>query len=1019
MKRVMMVAMTVAASLGLRATVLEVNVPGGQTQIGFTPEQLATIAGLTSEDEIRKTGEGTFRIESIEGIGYFTGTLRISNGVYQLGGIQNGGDDYWNGHTGLGVSGTTQVIVDGTGTLFTDDYKGVDKTHYYAKTKICLSGNGYNGQGAFVVGGKTGDVNNNFYLTAWQVSLAGDATIAKGTAAGGCSQGACTWDLNGFTLTLKNGFDFKTNASAGNERDRIVSSGRIVVDGSTTYTLTPILVDPEVDGSFACTGGAKVTLTATDETGTIYGWTNAIPSGTSLSLSKEAIWKGPYLLSGGSIVTLSAGANEQLHIFNPICGDASVVSSGNSSSLIYLHGKNTYTGTTTLNSGKLVFMSKDAAPGWDGGKISVNDVKKYDRIFVFAHRTADNPNGWTGAEVWSLIMAFHANQWSLGVYAEPGDDFEVSADFQTHSSFSDMNVTALGGGRLVFLGDYPDGFTPFNLESSAENVVYSAADPDARTTNLTKSYWNGEVDVTLENMGYCFLGSYNYLYLNGVGDHPERVSRLTVGGNTCIDVSTDSLSGRPFYICGSTKGTGAVLTLNDGATTSNGVWVAVNSDVSDQRGSYIQRGGEMRADKGGAIVRVGGCPNGMACAEIAGGMLSTTVNAYLGPIYNTCVSPTAGVSFRQTGGTVDFNCILSLTLAGRTELRLTGGDFTLAGAVRIPTCDNDAGASWGDASLSAENGVTPTFKGGIVLGDRIDSTGVVAVASGALIGTPIVKKASLTNRGSVPTGDNLAVVSFDGGGLRATADGRELLGNGVEAVDHAIVCAGGAWLAADKDVTATVSVPLAKPTGKQIVSVALPSGEPIPCTVSGVVKIHGDGFGAVASAEFDSTKCQEKVTGVSVVAGGSGYSTATADLFIGGGAADIPLTVTLADADATGGLVKKGEGTIILNAVNTYGGETVVEQGVLRANAAGAIPSGSTVRIKEGGLLELSAGVDYPETIVADFAFDKDAKYPLVKCLDGRAEAPVVTGLPANWHVVRRGGVWVAKAQTGMALIVW
>ena len=49
---------TVMAAMGIcvHATVLEIYVPEGTTQSGFTDEQLAAVATLTQADEVRKIG---------------------------------------------------------------------------------------------------------------------------------------------------------------------------------------------------------------------------------------------------------------------------------------------------------------------------------------------------------------------------------------------------------------------------------------------------------------------------------------------------------------------------------------------------------------------------------------------------------------------------------------------------------------------------------------------------------------------------------------------------------------------------------------------------------------------------------------------------------------------------------------------------------------------------------------------------------------------------------------------------
>ena len=109
-----------------------------------------------------------------------------------------------------------------------------------------------------------------------------------------------------------------------------------------------------------------------------------------------------------------------------------------------------------------------------------------------------------------------------------------------------------------------------------------------------------------------------------------------------------------------------------------------------------------------------------------------------------------------------------------------------------------------------------------------------------------------------------------------------------------------------------------------------------------------------------------------------------------------------------------------ISAAFVAAGATVVEGGTLAATVADAIPSGSAVTVKAGGLLELGAGVGYPSDITADVdCEDRTRRYALISCPDGSpAGAPAVKGLDPGWVVKQRGTLWTASYQRGAVFSV-
>jgi autotransporter-associated beta strand protein len=72
------------------------------------------------------------------------------------------------------------------------------------------------------------------------------------------------------------------------------------------------------------------------------------------------------------------------------------------------------------------------------------------------------------------------------------------------------------------------------------------------------------------------------------------------------------------------------------------------------------------------------------------------------------------------------------------------------------------------------------------------------------------------------------------------------------------------------------------------------------------------------------------------------------------GSGNTNITGAITGSGTTAGLIKNGTGTLTLNSINTYGGATTLNAGVLRLNHASSLPSGNL--LINGGVLGLGAG---------------------------------------------------------------
>ena len=996
MTRKLIFTVTFAVSCAALATVYEVNVPTGNVQTNFTAAQKTAIAALGAADEINKTGGGMLQMTVDTDIRPFKGTLRISDGVYRT--LDSGSGKYWFGTTNgptIVESGATVCIA--TYTSFANG----------GEEEFRLSGTGYGDMGGAMV-----SVGQNMRLG--RLTLLGDTTVYAPTDIVSFYQRPV--DMGGHTLTMKGLANFQPS--------ELTNPGHLIFDGNGTsrYVEVPQSCDfpggPEMTMTF--TNGAYAYFYEYSHTNRVY-WTLRVRSkdtyglySRSYSGQVEAHWYGPVELPESGTTTFYA-KGRNLHLHGEISGDASISVAGESGGSVHFQGTNTYTGTLSATAGRAVSYSELATPGLDDDRlISVNNTKDSKPGIYFVSTNAAKPHAWTPERIGQAFRKFRAaGNWNVGLYADAGEETvcELPDLDPADLNYSGQYVVTLGGGRKVVKVNFLDGFRLPKMYYVSD-LVWSAKDPE------TANYRLGQFDVyygsrvRFENMGYVGIGGYPY-----IGRTQDSYAACVVGTNTVFGAAYDEdgkLLSKGLYVSCS-KNCHAAAWVLPGAIVSNGVWVATVAQYTNSCAMLVQKGGVIRSDVNHNSFDVARW--GMGYYELAGGRFASTTEVTFG------TNKGSSGHLWQTGG--EFEMLASTFQIGGLGtglVHVAGGTFRSAVEAYAPKSNGKSDRTAGCGRVSVAAGARPVFEAGVLLADRIDSLGLVELSGGGVLEAKSVTKCAKTSEGSVSTGNAKAYVNFNGGGLCAISNGVELLGAGNSAVDRATVYAAGAILEAAEGVSANVSVPLQAATGGGIASLALPA-EPFDAYhCAPIVTIYGDGEGAAAVAEYDSDN--DVITNIVVTSPGWGYTAenTTAVLHWCGNVnrPDVPLTVTVAANAATGGLTKRGPGRIALTAANTYGGATVVEGGTLAATVADAIPSGSAVTVKAGGVLELGAGVGYPADITADVdCEDRTRRYALISCPDGSpAGAPVVKGLDPGWVVKQRGTLWTASYQRGAVFSV-
>lgn len=1037
MKKCMMLVV-VAMSMCGYATVLEVNVPSGTVQTNFSDEVSTAIGKLTANDEIKKTGAGRLTITANykAAISNFKGTIRIAEGMWVL--AAPGESNVYPGP--LGYAGQSTVIVEDGATLYFDKYTSVT-TKNYSNIKIHIAGDGFNHQGAIVIGGRfeeEGDAYLVSNVTGWEVTLDADATIAMGPCNGNFNINAgvdtgCSLDMNGHTLMAKN------NVGLGGFR-AVANPGTVILE-TGDYSGTAKF--PMVGNWGGCATNKLVVQAAVTKLNlpapACTAWTICFEGTRSWNVGESTL-ANPIEIAEGAELTLrpAAACNGELWLDGAISGKGDLYVNNaeyGTGSRVYLGGDNTaYEGKITLVNGnksdlrygQFVYLSKKSIPNWDQPGVIVgftphawDDTIHQDLYVYFAAKTDQRSDGWTSAELWQIIQDFKAADteknygWGLGVYVDPDVDFILDGDFAENEDRHTQPVNALGGGRLLIRGDFRGTFRPFKPAPGVRNVVYTAKDPSTGSS-FGAIQVMGDGQIAFENCGLTKTASY---FAARGATRSDLVPHLVVGSGTVVDSNSCV-----FWAGAYQHGSRTVVELLEGGVLSNNVSVADNTSVQNQCGSYIQRGGAFRMKTGqteaAELMKIGGGTNSYGYAEVNAGEFTGASTLAIGENYRT----DGFAAFYLKGGTMDVAHIL---FGGHKDavFRQTGGSLTLGTIVRIPSSESNSAfdGSNGFARVIFENEVRPSVPSGVVFCDRVASTGSVDLVSGAILETPSVTKAEKTSmwkRWDIV--DSLGLVNFNGGGLCAVSNDVELLGLNKEAVDRAVVYAGGAILEAKSGVRARVSVPLVKPSGLGVSALSIPTetGTLDGYSAAPFVRIRGAGVGASAVAEFDSVS--EKVTGVTVTSPGWDYTmgAVTAELTIGGCSTNVSLVVATAADAGTGGLTKRGAGTIALAAANTYGGQTVVEEGVLEITTAEALPAGSEVVLK-GGTIEFGDPAWTPPELTLDpSVLSEDAGYVFLRVTSGTFETlPTVKNLPSGWKVRQEGNALVIKKEKGLILL--
>ena len=751
----------------------------------------------------------------------------------------------------------------------------------------------------------TATVGGTATLSAFPYSLAPTATGRFDLRSG-------TLDFGGYTLTKAGPGAFIAAVS--------------VVNG-TTSTTSAAAIDI-VGGVFGLEGATDLRGSATN--------TLTVGSGTAFDLSQvtypvrwamvftnqahltarsntatnQNVLTGPVNLKGTALLDGSYHAT----LSGAISGTGGLVKSVGFTHL--LSANNSYAGTTVVTNGTLFALAAGTLPAADFSRVSVSASGT---LAVRPAGSAGGQSGWSSAEIGTLASSgsFVARTAALGFETIYEDNTYSGtlplagvAKFGPQKQTLDSATYALGpvsiyDGELDFT-TAPHALGTNSITVGADLASYGAFLPALRLV--------GPASLLTADLGYNVAGP-----MVSVGAASASRSILSLDGNSAI-------SGR--------------LYLGNGANNAEGA-------VYQTGGTFLNNGGYYNDGRIGA--------NGHGYYEISGGSLTNKGYTQLG--YNANI---AGI-LRQTGGAVVFNSgavpangVIGNYYGGALAVRAGLGLFYLSGGTLATGTSKLSLGEWDSINSYNDGTGILTLEGSA---DASVDTLELANRNGAPTSIVNLNGGNLAARYLIKGGNNnsassRAFVNFNGGNLRITESGSAIRTAANNSATVLTVGNSGATLEVGSNVTASLDLPLDPPAGQGLVAIGINTRGVAYIAPPFVNITGGGGFGATAVATIDRPTGQ--LTDIRVTSSGFGYTSSPTIALVGGGSTN---AATVREAvigliPSTGGLTKRGNGTLILTTNNTFRGAITVSGGTLNARVPASIPQGADL-ILNGGLLDL------------------------------------------------------------------
>ncbi|WP_233235076.1 autotransporter-associated beta strand repeat-containing protein [Bordetella sp. LUAb4] len=913
-----------------------------------------TVGGISDTTYAGSIGGSGGLVKNGVGVQALSGASTFSGGVTLNAGGLVVGNDAALGIGALTVGGAATLDTAGTVALANDVVLNAGLTAL-GTNNLTLNGN-VSGTGSLTKDGSaTLTLNGTNTYTGGTSINAG--TLALGAGASLSSSGivnvamGATFDLsagNGtqaFGTLIGNGaVDLGANSlivggpTDGTFSGAIGGTGGLVKEGTGTQTLTgantytgstkinagTLAIGP--GGSTAST--SVVMLTAA---GTGYD-ISAAGAQTIGSLQGVA---GSTVALGGNDLTLAGVANANFE--GVISGAGGLIKNGAATQ--YLSGANTYSGGTTFSGGVLV-LGNNAALGT--GTVTVG-----------ADSTLDTSSAVTLAN--GVILGAGSNLDSLtsldltlaGAISGAGGLIKDGAATLTLTSANSYNggttinfgTLALGaGGSLAATGALDlAGIGTFDISTGGNQTV------GALTGVMGSAVALGGNSLTFGTAANATLGSSiggtGGLIKNGTGVQTLN-GASTFGGGVTVNAGG--------LMVGNDAALGSgVLTVSNAATLDSSAPVTLVNDVVLDAGLTVV--GSNNLTLNGAISGTGGLTkNGNATLTLNGVNTytgGTTVNAGTLALGAGASLASTGIVNLAAGSTFD----LSAGNGTQTFGTLMGSGTVLLGTLDLAvgdTTDTTFGGSVGGMGrLIKEGSGTTTMTGtSSYTGGTLINAGTLAIgAGGSLAPNGAVTLTAAGTRFDISAGGNQSIGALGGASGSTVGLGANTLTlSSATDSNYAGTIGGTGGLVKNGSATQTLSGANTYSGGTTINAGALALGAGGGLAATGALNMTGTGIFDISAAGSQAIGTLSGVTGTTVALGGNTLTVNSPSDSVFDG------VIT-----GSGGLTKAGNGTLILNATNSYTGNTTVGSGTLEIGDADHASAGilGNVSVGNGGTL--------------------------------------------------------------------
>ncbi|HGP2828147.1 TPA: autotransporter-associated beta strand repeat-containing protein [Salmonella enterica] len=908
------------------------NAISGSGKVEKSGDDALTLSGANTYTGGTLISDGTLVASNVEALG--TGDV-TDDAVLEL----NTGGDFDNAISGSGQvmkSGGDMLTLSGSntytggttisgGTLVASNVEALGSGDVTDNATLELNtggtfDNAISGSGQVV---KSGD---KMLTLSGANSYSGGTLISDGTLVASNVESLGTGDVtNNATLELNTGGDFTNNISGSGQ---VVKSGddALALSGANSYTggtliSSGMLVATNVDAL----GSGDVTDNATLELNTggtfdnaISGSGQVVKSGDkTLTLSGSNTYTGGTLISDGTLVASNVEAlgtgdvtdNATLELNtsgtfdNVISGSGQVVKSGDDA--LTLSGSNTYRGGTTISGGTLVATSVEA--------LGTGDVTDNATLELNTGGDFINNIGGTGRVEKSgdqTLTLSGANSYTGGTLISSG-------------TLVANDVNALGTGDVT-----DDATLELNTGGDFDNAISGSgkvekSGDDALTLSGSNTYTGGTTinDGTLiasnvEALGTGDITDNAVLELNTGGDFDNAIS----GSGQVVKSGDETLT-----LSGSNTYTGGTL-ISGGTLVASNVEALGSGDVTNDAVLELNTGGDFTNNISGSgqVVKSGDETLTLSGANSYTG--GTTISG------GTLIA--SNVEALGTGDVTD-NAVLELN---------TGGDFdnAISGSGQVEKSGDDV------LTLSGAN----SYSGGTLISDgTLVASNVEALGSG-----DIDNYASLQLNASgqfvtanLTTHDNAITAIGAGSALRANTLTQEanstLAVHLTDSNSGAIVTADRANLGGTLDITGIGNVTKSWTrdayTYTLIDTDSAIDSDFAQFTVAGMDAKQVDFLTVDGRVNADDDTRYDVTASLSWYADSDNAATDAHGTFtlseqghsftLNTALTDVDVTLNPDSATGWGGksLIKRGAGTLILGAQNTYSGDTDVQEGAL------------------------------------------------------------------------------------------